>query len=231
MTTFDWGVVAVFVVSMCFWGRGVWRRNVLDVALAGVVMGVGVLMFIYFYAYVTLSGAPWIAGLVAAGIGGVVAVVKRRDARPLRFAGVLAMVSLVVAVLLFVGEERWSAGANSLQVIAPYRHAGTWAFDDPITGLVAEPFVEGVPELIDRMVADAKIPDADKGIRLIFSAKPFPGYQCRFVWRRAEWGGNWYYSEEYGREGWLCSSLFKYFKRAPKEIYAKVEKCSRCLTP
>ena len=46
--------------------------------------------------------------------------------------------------------------ANQIMVIAPYwlDEAGTWVFDDPATGLSQEPFVEGVPEMIDDLVAD-----------------------------------------------------------------------------
>ena len=36
-------------------------------------------------------------------------------------------------------------------------------------------------------------------------------------------GGNWYYSEDFTVEGWLCPALFKYFDKAPEEIYAKFE--------
>ena len=111
--------------------------------------------------------------------------------------------------------------ANSIMIIYPYRHAGTWVFDDSNTGLVREPFVAGVPEMIDHLVKD--IPDADKGFRMLFSAQPFPGYMMKVTWQRAESGGNWYYSEQLGIEGWLCPALFRYFKEAPKEIYVRVE--------
>jgi hypothetical protein len=106
-------------------------------------------------------------------------------------------------------------------IIYPYRHAGTWVFDDLNTGLVREPFVAGVPEMIDHLVKD--IPDADKGFRMLFSAQPFPGYMMKVTWRRAEKGGNWYYSEQLGKEGWLCPALFRYFNEAPREIYVRVE--------
>ncbi|MCK5676729.1 MAG: hypothetical protein KAH99_06910, partial [Verrucomicrobia bacterium] len=43
--------------------------------------------------------------------------------------------------------------SNSLLVIAPYRHANTWVFDDSSRGLLQEPFVAGIPELIDKLVA------------------------------------------------------------------------------
>jgi hypothetical protein len=111
---------------------------------------------------------------------------------------------------------------NRVLVIYPYRYQGTWVFDDPGVGLIREPFVAGIPEMIDRLVKD--IPDAGKGFRLLFSDAPFPGYSIKVVWQREEAGGNWYYCEQYDSEGWLCPALFEYFKDAPKEIYAKAEK-------
>jgi hypothetical protein len=39
-------------------------------------------------------------------------------------------------------------------------------FDDPAVGLKAEPFVSGIPEMIDALVQD--IPQADRGFRLLF---------------------------------------------------------------
>jgi len=67
------------------------------------------------------------------------------------------------------------------------------------------------------------IPNAKNGFRLLFSANPFPGYQMKLIWLREEDGGNWYYSEDLKIEGWLCPALFKYYRKAPKEIYAKAE--------
>ena len=55
---------------------------------------------------------------------------------------------------------------NSLFVIAPYWDSGTWVFDDERVGLVREPFVLGVPDMIDHLVRD--IPDAREGFRMIF---------------------------------------------------------------
>ena len=41
--------------------------------------------------------------------------------------------------------------SNQIMAIAPYWHegVGTWVFDDPAAGLQQEPFVSGVPEMID----------------------------------------------------------------------------------
>lgn len=111
--------------------------------------------------------------------------------------------------------------ANALMVIAPYQYAGTWVFDDPAVGLRREPFVSGIPEMIDDMVKG--IPGAAEGFRLLFSTQPFPGYTHKLVWRRGDKSGNWYFCDQYGKEGWLCPGLFRYYREAPKEIYAKAE--------
>ncbi len=114
--------------------------------------------------------------------------------------------------------------ANSILAIRPYRHAGTWVFDDVAKGLDKEPFVCGIPEIIDEVVLD--ISTAEEGFRLLFSAAPFPGWTVKLVWRREESGGNWYWSPQHQREGWLCPALFKYFSAAPQELYAKAEPVS-----
>lgn len=140
----------------------------------------------------------------------------------------MALVALVLgamAVLIYKfypASKQGTGSANAIFIISPYRYGGTWVFDDPDVGLVKEPFVAGIPQLIDKLVKD--IPDADKGFRLLFSSKPFPGHATKLIWRREQNGGNWYYSEEFDSEGWLCPALFKYFKKAPKEIYIKAEK-------
>ena len=46
---------------------------------------------------------------------------------------------------------------NALFVIEPYQWNGIWVFDDPRVGLVQEPFVSGMPEIIDQAVQE--IPD------------------------------------------------------------------------
>ena len=113
--------------------------------------------------------------------------------------------------------------ANQIMAIAPYwaDELGTWVFDDPSVDLQQEPFVSGVPEMIDHLVAD--IPDAKKGFRMLFSAAPFPGYQRKLTRQREEFGGWWYASDDPPMEGWLCPALFLYFDVAPPEVYVKAE--------
>jgi hypothetical protein len=112
---------------------------------------------------------------------------------------------------------------NQIMVIAPYwvDEFRLWVFDDPKVALEQEPFVSGVTEMIDFLVRD--IPDAKKGFRLLFSAAPFPGHQRKLVWQRQEMDGNWYASDDPPMEGWLCPALFRYFDKAPPELYVKAE--------
>jgi hypothetical protein len=131
--------------------------------------------------------------------------------------------SLVTAVALSGGNSDRLA-VNSLFVIVPYKYEGMWVFDDPRVGLVREPFIAGIDTMIDRLVA--RIPEAERGFRAIFSAAPFPGHTERLDWRREESGGNWYYSDRFEMEGWLCPALFNYFTAAPRMIYVQVEPTS-----
>ena len=61
---------------------------------------------------------------------------------------------------------------------------------------------------------------------LIFSAGRFPNHDVKARWVREGDGGNWYESEQFEMEGWLCPALLKYFDEAPKEIYARFEKAT-----
>lgn len=59
--------------------------------------------------------------------------------------------------------------SNTLRVIQPYWHQGTWVFDDESAGLDNESFVRGTPEMIDELVKD--IPNARGGFVLLFSSQ------------------------------------------------------------
>ena len=108
-------------------------------------------------------------------------------------------------------------------VIAPYwcERAQTWVFDDRAKCLRQEPFVQGIPAIIDDLVAE--IPGARNGFRMLFSSSPFPGFQRKITRLRHELGGWWYATDEPRTEGWLCPALFRYFDDAPPEIYVKAE--------
>jgi Family of unknown function (DUF6717) len=135
----------------------------------------------------------------------------------------LGLVCIVLVGTSVWGYQRWTSGpaGNAILVIAPYWYNGTWVFDDEAAGLKREPFVAGVPEMIDVLVKE--IPDARSGFRLLFAASPFPGYQKKLTWLRGDMGGNYYRLEEPPMEGWICPAMFRYYKTAPKNHYVKAE--------
>ncbi len=47
---------------------------------------------------------------------------------------------------------------NSIMVVVPYKWGGMWVFDDEKTGLVREPFVAGVPEILEALLEQQGIP-------------------------------------------------------------------------
>jgi hypothetical protein len=114
--------------------------------------------------------------------------------------------------------------ANIMHIIHPYKHQGTWVFDDDRHGLVREPFVLGAGEMIDAVVHRIGIERPERGFRLIFSAHEFPGHHV--VLRRTgdEAGsGTWYEFADGSMKGWLCPALLHYFAEPPDRIYARAE--------
>jgi hypothetical protein len=114
---------------------------------------------------------------------------------------------------------------NQINVIKPYFLAelDTWVFDDLAKGLVQEPFVMGIPEMIDYITAD--FPNAPDGFKLMFSDQEFPVEDgtpnARLTFFEDEMGGAWYVGKLEGQhmEGWLCPALLKYFDKAPMHLY------------
>jgi hypothetical protein len=135
--------------------------------------------------------------------------------------GVLSVALVIAAANGLFQPQKVELSSNSIMVIAPYKYAGTWVVDDDRVGLIREPFVAGMPEMIELLVKD--IPQADEGFRLLFSAEPFPGHQQKLIWLRGDKGGNYYKTETPPMEGWICPALFRYYREAPKSLYVKAE--------
>ena len=121
--------------------------------------------------------------------------------------------------------------SNAIQVIFPYRSNRVWMFDDDAKGLYREPFVCGIPEMLEALTGHIKEPYL--GFALYFSDQQFPGFQVKMDLVGPEDGGNWYRITVGDTEmkGWLCPALFKYFEAAPPSIYAKAEGMDRGPTP
>lgn len=109
---------------------------------------------------------------------------------------------------------------NQIFVIRPYRWEGMWVFDDPAVGLVREPFVAGVPAMIE--TATAHIPNAERGFVAVFSAGYFPDATIILEHVREEGGGHIYRWPEKEMEGWLCPALFRYFAEPPGRLYVQI---------
>jgi hypothetical protein len=111
--------------------------------------------------------------------------------------------------------------SNAMMSIKIYRHCETWAFTDPSRGLQDEPFVCGIPEIIDFFIEKFSDP-AKETHRIIFSAKNFPLSHGRLEKNEMEYGGAWY-SCENGSKGWLCPATLKFFDEHPEELYVRFE--------
>jgi hypothetical protein len=123
---------------------------------------------------------------------------------------------------LFTVRSQTAEEPDGLIVLHPYRLEGVWVFDDLTTGLVKEPFVAGVTEMIDRLTAG--IHNAAKGFRLLFATRPFEGHQTSLSFLRADpVEGTWYRADDAGDEGWLCPALSCYFPTPPVKIYVRAE--------
>lgn len=114
-----------------------------------------------------------------------------------------------------------SGNKGKVLTLKPYDFGGMMVFDDADTGLVQEPFVMGVPEILYGMCEVAGIRNAETGFVLKFSDQPFQGHMVKAEWVREEDGGNWY--NVGGHVGWLCPALFKYYDEAPAQIFISVE--------
>jgi len=111
---------------------------------------------------------------------------------------------------------------NEIFILRPFRKYGTWVFNDEIRNLVEEPFVFGMPQIIDKMVGDRNVHE----FTMIFSRNELPDYDLVLEKRtdRPETIGAWYQCEKLGMSGWLCPALNLYYRVPPDKIYIKIEK-------
>jgi hypothetical protein len=113
---------------------------------------------------------------------------------------------------------------NSIMVLRPYKWEGLWVFDGDKTGLLREPFVAGVPEILEALLGKQGIPleQAERGFRLIFSAIPFLGHHLSAKRIEEEGCGLWYEESVSKARSWLCPALFRYFAIAPDNLHVRV---------
>ena len=216
MSTIECYLVGVAAAGLIVWTRGCARRSAGSCGL-GLLLG-AVAAVAYFVAF-SLTRTSYLA---AGFLTPFLIVLLAFHGWSVTTAGkILAGVVIVLIVAAGLTEYKLVSLGNAMLVIEPYRSGTTWRFDEPALHLHGEPFVQGMPEMIDKMVQG--IPGSDTSVRLIFSQRPFPGWQYRLDLEHEEDGGNWYFNETYQMKGWLCPALFKFFPRAPQHIYARAE--------
>jgi hypothetical protein len=108
-------------------------------------------------------------------------------------------------------------------VLAYHKH-GLWLFDDAARGLLGEPFVDGMDEIIDQV--SGCIPRTHESrafIRFVFA--DFEALGCESVLVRDEpvHDGYFYRLEGTDMRGWLCPETLKYFPVFPDRIHFRCE--------
>lgn len=110
---------------------------------------------------------------------------------------------------------------SSPLAIRTYKFDGVWVFDAPEHGLVREPFVCGMSEIIDVLAID--IANQAQGVLLHFSDRPFAGHESHLSRLHEEHGGYWYEDENLEMRGWLCPAALHYYPGGhPPDLYLLV---------
>lgn len=123
-------------------------------------------------------------------------------------------------------NRKHAPSSNAMMIIFAKRKHGTWIFTDTDRGLVNEPFVAGIPEMIDKVI-ELKGWIRDMA-RFTFSGNEFPGYDVSIIKVRDEHGGAWYKIDisNVGQidlpNGWLCPATLKFFNYMPDVIYIQI---------
>lgn len=112
--------------------------------------------------------------------------------------------------------------SNVIQILELRRVASTWVFDDRSKGIKNEPFVAGVPTVIDQILLRKQI--TDSSVMALFSGEDFPGTDVALEFEKLDKNGAWYQLN--GMRGWFCPCFWNYFdkKDPPKKLYISLER-------
>lgn len=109
--------------------------------------------------------------------------------------------------------------ANQIYCIEPWKAGRVWLFTDEERGLVMEPLVAGIPEIIQHYAGE----DATN-VQILFSSEQFKGAQSHLAKlpdQDPRYGGTDYVAEN-GMVGWLCPALLEYFETPPEKLWFSV---------
>lgn len=106
---------------------------------------------------------------------------------------------------------------NQINVIYPYRTQGGWAFDDAEVGLQREPFVLGIPAIIDSIVGSRD------NFTAYISHSRIPKYTGHLTKAPDIQEEGWYILKGTEMVGWLCPATLRYFADYPENIYFRIE--------
>lgn len=110
--------------------------------------------------------------------------------------------------------------SNSIFIISPYRLHNTWVFDDPSRDVRREPFVAGIPEIIDAMLGAPR----PHRFTVQFSGVPFPTHQFQLHHVAEQYGGEVYTNPVTKQQGWFCPCFYKYFPVPPKTLFLEIRR-------
>ncbi len=109
---------------------------------------------------------------------------------------------------------------NSIINIQPYKYQGMWVFGDERVDLVKEPFISGMPEIIEHTLASKGL--TKTSFNMLFSSTEIPDVDVILTKQERFAKGNWYIDLKTGMRGWLCPALYLYYNRAPKKLFIKI---------
>jgi len=127
-------------------------------------------------------------------------------------------------MLAFEPAAKIDKTKNQVNVLFPTRNKyGVWSFDDADLGIVGEPFVGQINNMIDIMVPG-------KEACLIYCSKdPIPDYNISLT-KREDVGQGMYQMDGTDIVGWLCPCFLNYFPDYVEKVYAKIEELGEHLT-
>lgn len=89
--------------------------------------------------------------------------------------------------------------------IVPYKYGSELVFDQEEYGLIKEPLIEGVPEILYELCERHNV--SSEKFDLYFSDEPFEGFQL-VADKLREYGGGFWYQIERKKDGFVLPCFF-----------------------